>query len=396
MDGRLKIQIAGITDVGQKRSHNEDTFFCGTVWDDNHVLAIVIDGCGGHKGGAEAARLTQVGMLQYLNGQVPGDSGLLLKKALVHANNLVHGRRKEVRSLCEMCCVATAVIVDLDTRTLHMVHVGDTRLYASYDGRIIKLSHDHSPIGREEEMGIFTEIQAMNHPCRNIIERAVGLRELDDDTSYIEQGRFTIAAGLTWLLCSDGLSDMCTSAQISDILREDRPLPQIAWQLVEAANEEGGKDNITVAILRAEGKAPSDAPEVMNSYARMLDPQWKPDIRPVKRQKMRPECGATPQLTPIEGQEVCKEEASFKHIEAIVKPARHKTGLSTRKIVGYVLFWLLLAVALVFGIRTYQVQKQRRIEEEKRQIRQEIFHRNLYYNIDNIIRPKQQAEQPSK
>lgn len=281
MDNNIKIQGFGLTDVGKNRSSNEDTYFYGEIWDEQHVLALTIDGCGGHKGGAEAARITREAVLQYLHENAGESKEGILKKALVFANNKVNGIRRQKAELSDMCCVATAALVCLNEENLYLAHVGDTRIYASLDGRIIKLSHDHSPVGRDEERGYISETEAMNSPFRNVIERAVGEKYLQEDTDYIEYETFPITAGLTWMLCSDGLCDMITSARMSDILRDDVPLQQKAERLVAAANEAGGKDNITVVIFQAEGEDSSKAEDVMDYYATKLNPERTPDFNSI-------------------------------------------------------------------------------------------------------------------
>lgn len=281
MDNNIKIQGIGLTDIGKNRSSNEDTYFYGEIWDEQHVLALTIDGCGGHKGGAEAARITRDAVLQYLNENAGESKEGILKKALVFANNKVHEIRRQKAELSDMCCVATAALVCLNEENLYLAHVGDTRIYASLNGRIIKLSHDHSPVGRDEELGYITETEAMNSPYRNVIERAIGEKHLQEDTEYIEYETFPITAGLTCMLCSDGLCDMITSARMSDILSDDVSLQQKAERLVAAANEAGGKDNITVVIFQTEGEDSSKAEDVMDYYATKLNPERTPDFNSI-------------------------------------------------------------------------------------------------------------------
>ena len=132
-----------------------------------------------------------------------------------------------------------------------MSHVGDTRLYELAEGKLVKLSHDHSPIGIREEMGILTEVEAMSHPKRNIIERCIGDVSLENDTDYIETAIFPFKPGATYLLCSDGLTDLVTSAEISQILSEDTDIDNKTDKLIAAANNAGGKDNITVLLLNS-------------------------------------------------------------------------------------------------------------------------------------------------
>ena len=268
MDG---IQYTGMTDVGRKRSGNEDRFHVGQCWDDRHLLALCIDGCGGYSGGQIAAQMTVDHVLEYLNEHPAGEKVELLKQAVIYANNLIHETRNTEPALERMCCVVTAALFELDEASIHMVHVGDSRLYAIADERIIKLSHDHSAVGRDEESGILTEIEAMQSPVRNVIERAVGERNLENDTDYIETEVYPMNGGITWLFCSDGLTDMITSAEIVDIIGQDISLDEKAGKLVAAANDAGGKDNITVILVQADGQVNAMTESVMNKYAYMVN-----------------------------------------------------------------------------------------------------------------------------
>lgn len=418
MNKTLTIQATGKSDVGKAREGNEDRFYCGPVWEDRYRLALVIDGCGGHLGGEQAAQMTHDEILKFLNEHKQGDAAFLLKAAMIVANNKVHEARRRDENLREMCCVATAALMDLQQEKLFMAHVGDTRLYAAYDGRIIKLSHDHSPVGRDEEQGFITETQAMNHHHRNIIERAIGEKRLDKDTTYIETDTFPLSAGITYMLCSDGLCDMITSAQMSDILHEDISVSEMVDKLIEAANEAGGKDNITVAVLRIEGEDTSDAASIMEFYATKMSPEKKVSFRSISNfsitnveepqpQNERPSQANTPDTASDEKEEEStvkntqKEELSLvdnvQKIEQVEKVERAEQSeqelstincqLSTKKgnsQIAFIALWILLAIGVVLGIYAYQAHKQKVIEERNEIIRQEIYQRQLQDSIKSL------------
>jgi len=441
MDTRLTIQGTGMTDVGKKRTGNEDTYYCGTIWDERYMLALVVDGCGGYKGGAEAARITRDSMLEYLETNPSGDRLSLLKSALVYANNKVYDARNAEDGLEEMCCVATAVLLDAEQERMVMVHVGDTRLYASIEGRIIKLSHDHSPVGRYEEEGVLSESEAMSHPDRNVIERAVGVDFLDEDTTYIEQVEFPITSGLTFLLCSDGLCDMVSSAVMNDILGSDADLQQKVASLVDAANDAGGKDNITVVVLHTDGKDGTQAWDMMNRYSTIMNPDRKPDnSNSLKNFTMKSISGhsdgemdddsepdteseagqvepfdtesATAQLPdkekPLETAQDITETASNdteetgtggpsfeqeqKDIEEEVPDNStvnaDKSSPRKRKFL-FIIVWLLLATGVVAGVVAYRGYQDKLIEQRNESIRERIRVRNLYYNVYNLNRGNQ-------
>lgn len=276
MNKKLDIQYHGLTDTGKTRATNEDCFWCGDVCGGRFVLAAVIDGCGGHQGGLQAATITRGTLVEYLSQDHTGDTASWLNAAMIEANNRVYCGRYDDEALAEMCCVATAIIIDREQRMLYMAHVGDTRLYASYEGRIIKLSHDHAPIGKKEELGFLSETEAMSHWQRNVIDRAVGHRFLYATDPYVEMQSFPLTGGLTLMLCSDGLYDMVTSAQMSGILRQQKTPEEMATELVEAANQAGGKDNVTVVVLHTSPEEEQETARMMDTYAERMNPYKKP------------------------------------------------------------------------------------------------------------------------
>ena len=244
------IIYAGLTDVGKQRSNNEDTWVCRHIWDENTIIAAVIDGVGGYEGGEVAAQIAAKELVAYLEKYPNGERAQLLKEAIVYANNRIFEERSKNQRMSDMGCVITSVLIEQDKSLVHMAHVGDTRLYEYQAGCLIKRSHDQSPIGRYEEMGLLNEKEAMEHPMRNIIERDLGRKLLDNATEdYIETATFSLNENSSWLLCSDGLTDMLIASQIMQILADNERPDEQARSLIDAANDAGGKDNITVVIL---------------------------------------------------------------------------------------------------------------------------------------------------
>lgn len=241
----------GLTDVGRKRGNNEDAVVIQHIWDDNHILAVAIDGVGGYEGGEVASAMAAEKIVEYLEKYRNGERIDLLKQAVVYANNEIYNARKENPALSNMSCVLTAVIVEVEQRRINMAHVGDTRLYRLAGGVYTKLSHDQSLVGYREEIGELTEEEAMKHPQRNIINQDVGSRELSyDNKEYIEVATFDINTKSTQLLlCSDGLCDMVMSYQMQSLLETDITTEEKVKALIEAANIAGGKDNITVIVI---------------------------------------------------------------------------------------------------------------------------------------------------
>ena len=249
MRNRENIKFCGLTDTGKRRTNNEDAFVAEKL-DDNTVLAVVIDGVGGYEGGEVAAEIAQKEIPFYLKEFNRGERLELVKQAVVCANNAIFDRRQLDTARPNMSCVLTSALIDTDRKVINMVHVGDTRMYQYHNGELLKLSHDHSYVGYCEEIGELTEEQAMHHPRRNEISRAVGEeRHGVSDQSFLEAVEHPLLSDSILLLCSDGLTDLVTSAQIVSILEQDVPLEEKTKQLVNAANEAGGKDNITVVLV---------------------------------------------------------------------------------------------------------------------------------------------------
>lgn len=244
-----KILFYGLSDMGKQRTNNEDAFVAERL-DQNTVLAVAIDGVGGYEGGEVAADIARTEIPKYLNQFRNGERIELLKQAVVSANNTIFERRRTDTERANMSCVLTSALIDTKRKIIDMVHVGDTRMYQYHYGELVKFSHDHSLVGYREEVGDLTEEQAMHHPQRNVISRDVGsaLHEAND-RDFIEAEEFPLLPNSILLLCSDGLTDVITSQQIKDILGLTSALEKKAEKLIEAANNAGGKDNITVVLV---------------------------------------------------------------------------------------------------------------------------------------------------
>ena len=248
MDAK-KLLLFGMTDKGRQRANNEDSFVAEQL-DENAVLAVVIDGIGGYEGGEVAAEIAQREIPSYLKEFNRGERLELLKQAVVCANNAIYDRRRFDTARPHMGCVLTSAIIDTNRKVIDMVHVGDTRLYQYHQGELRKLSHDHSYVGYCEENGELTEEQAMHHPRRNEISRAVGEGQHGvSDLGFLDAEKFPLLPNSTFLLCSDGLTDLVTSHQIVAILEQPISLEEKVQMLIDAANEAGGKDNVTVVLV---------------------------------------------------------------------------------------------------------------------------------------------------
>ncbi|HUB79561.1 MAG TPA: protein phosphatase 2C domain-containing protein [Bryobacteraceae bacterium] len=232
------------TDTGMLRDHNEDRYWM----DSDRGVFLVVDGVGGQAAGELAAQ-TAVETIREAMRWTDAPPEERVKAAITAANNRIFRRAQQDDEHRGMSCVLTLALVEDSVITIG--HVGDSRLYLLWDGAIRKLTSDHSPVGEDEDAGALSEEQAMLHPRRHEVFRDVGSRLRDvEDEGFIEirQARFRDDAAL--LLCSDGLTDHLTAAAIRAITGRYAGDPaRIAAELVEAANDAGGRDNITALFV---------------------------------------------------------------------------------------------------------------------------------------------------
>jgi PPM family protein phosphatase len=237
--------VAGIvTDPGQQRSNNEDLFHV----DEEQGLFVVVDGVGGQAAGEEAARIA-VDAIRDRFDDPAGDTEERIREAIALANNRIFQRAESRPELRGMGCVLTLAVVE--GRTVTIGHVGDSRLYQIRNGRMNKITLDHSPVGESEDRGELSEAEAMAHPRRNEVYRDIGAEpHQPGDPGFIEIFRTSLPYDAALLLSSDGLTDMLTRDQMLRIIETyDGDPHRIARELVTAANDAGGKDNITVIFV---------------------------------------------------------------------------------------------------------------------------------------------------
>ena len=246
MVSRTKLRCAGGSHPGLVRSNNEDRYYC----DPTRGILLVVDGIGGHAAGEKAADVA-VNMLRSRLERETGTASERIREAITVANNEIFRLARTNPDWDGMACVLTVAVVEEGSAVIG--HVGDSRLYKIRGGRIQKITHDHSPVGEREDNNDLSEADAMRHPRRNEVYRDVGTEEhTPDDAEFIELIRIPFEADSALLLCSDGLSDQVTSSEILRSVSRHAGNPDAAIEeLVDAANQAGGKDNVTVVI--AEG-----------------------------------------------------------------------------------------------------------------------------------------------
>lgn len=240
----------GLTDTGKVRVNNEDTFIAQTVMNDRFILACAIDGVGGYSGGEVAAALAKESILEHFSRTV-SNIPEMMKDALLIANERIYAERRQVREHESMACVLTLAVVDVESNEFYYIHVGDTRLYLLRDNSLVKLTKDQSFVGFLEDTGRLSEDAAMRHPKRNEINKALGFGgELAKDGDYLESGHSPFLPGDMILLCSDGLTDMVNKNNLTNILTNENSLEEKAKELIDTANKNGGRDNITAVLVK--------------------------------------------------------------------------------------------------------------------------------------------------
>ncbi len=227
---------AGRSDVGRQRSANEDSLVMSPPF------FAVADGMGGAKAG-EVASATAV---EVFGGEREAGEGgeIQLARIVREANRRIHELSGTEESYRGMGTTLTAAKISGDDVSL--AHVGDSRAYLLRGGELEQLTHDHSLVAELERSGQITAEAAEHHPQRSIITRALGPEPDVEVDTYTIPGR----DGDLFLICSDGLTSMISDDEVGSILRSSDGLDAAAEALVRAANQSGGRDNITVVLFR--------------------------------------------------------------------------------------------------------------------------------------------------
>ncbi len=256
-----------------RRENNEDRILC----EPDRGIFVVVDGMGGEAAGEVAAQQAVDAIAARLH-QETGSIERRIKEAIAGANNEIYRLAERNPSQRGMACVLTAAIIK--NGMLHIGHVGDSRLYRIYQGKIRKLTSDHSPVGQREDAGELSELEAMRHPRRNEVFRDVGSQlQKPDNDDFIEYIQTPFENDAALILCSDGLSDMIPSGEVLQTVIENAGRPRdCTRRLIEKANAAGGKDNISAIVVEGDDFAAScakqkDAP-AGDSRVSFLQRRW--------------------------------------------------------------------------------------------------------------------------
>jgi PPM family protein phosphatase len=234
------------TDTGRQRHANEDSYFARAP------LFAVADGMGGAQAGEVASRIAAGAFEQrsQVSNEEPAEGQL--EEIAQTANRQIHQLAQEDSSRAGMGTTLTSALVRGDE--VAFGHVGDSRAYVLRDGKLKRLTKDHSLVEELRRQGRLTEEEAEEHPQRSIITRALG----PEPSVNVDTMTFPARDGDVFLICSDGLTTMVSDDEIRQILVESRSLRSAVSKLVEAANRGGGRDNITAVAFRL---ADADAKE---------------------------------------------------------------------------------------------------------------------------------------
>lgn len=239
------------TDPGQARDNNEDS----AVFDDATHLGVLADGMGGYNAGEIASGMATAfiksELVRWFTEVGQSVNPLEIKRAIeICVDNANRAIYNAARANPKYSGMGTTLVVGVfqDARLI-LGHVGDSRCYRLRENRLLQITKDHSLLQEQVDAGLLTLAQAQNAPNKNLVTRAIGV----EDSVMLEVNEHAVEPGDIYLMCSDGLSDMMQDMAIEKILQNGTSLTQMAAELVASANENGGRDNITVLLTQASG-----------------------------------------------------------------------------------------------------------------------------------------------
>ncbi len=246
----MRLEVASLSHIGQIRQRNEDAMgylepVQLEVLDGKGSLFIVADGMGGHRGGEIASLLAVDTVLEAYYASSESDPAKALDIAFKSANAVIIEKSRTDVSLYGMGTTCTALVVRKGEG--YFAHVGDSRAYLFRGGELTQLTEDHSLVGEMVRSGILTDEDARMHPRRNVITRSIGTHE--DLFVDLSRSPLRLVDGDMFVLCSDGLTSLVSQSELKAVLASNPPR-KACEALVDLANEHGGKDNVTVQIVK--------------------------------------------------------------------------------------------------------------------------------------------------
>ena len=238
------LKTFSITDIGKRRKLNQDYVYTSEHPVGNLPnLFIVADGMGGHNAGDYASKVTVETIVEKVSNSSETECTCILEEAIQAANKLIRVKACESADLEGMGTTVVAATCRGDR--LFVANVGDSRLYVTSGGEIRQITRDHSWVEEMVRRGGLGREEAKVHPGRNIITRAIG----GDDNVKVDYFMVQLKEGDLVLMCTDGLTNMLEDGEICEILKGTRDIARKAQELVEAANDRGGRDNISVLLI---------------------------------------------------------------------------------------------------------------------------------------------------
>ena len=235
----------GKTDVGRLRANNEDAFYVNNNGPKPlENLYIIADGMGGHNAGDVASSRSISEFCNYVsNNPHIVYTEDYLAAALIDANSRIHASAIAAPHLLGMG--TTFSVCTIDKNNMYYAHVGDSRIYVINNQKMLQITKDHSLVAEMAEKGMITEEEARHHPDKNVITRAIGT----DSYVNVDKGYFPLDDVSYILMCSDGLTNMVSDADIKSIIASDIDTCDKVDKLVFYANQAGGDDNISVVLV---------------------------------------------------------------------------------------------------------------------------------------------------
>jgi len=244
--GIFEVQMSGACDPGIARDHNEDAIAIQEDDGRGYLLAIVCDGMGGHSAGEVASALAVGVLSEYIAKEFGSDKtpDVLLREGFAQANERIDEQAQANPSAHGMGCTCVAVLGIRDR--MWVGHAGDSRLYRVRDAHAEQITVDHTMVQELVDQNLLTPEQAATHPYRGRISRCLGHGKHKSDASVLE---IVLDKGDNLMLCSDGLSDVVPIDEIQALVCQ-RDVRNASKRLIEAANKQGGPDNISVIVMR--------------------------------------------------------------------------------------------------------------------------------------------------
>ena len=240
------LKIAGTTDVGQKRTRNEDFL----ILDEGLCIVAIADGMGGHNAGEIASQMAASSIVMqlslWLKKSKPRTIKRNMQKAITRFINTANTEIFEAAAIDinKKGMGTTLVATVYQEGVLTVAHVGDSRAYLFRNKQLITLTKDHSKVQELIDGGLISTEQAENSRYKNILTRAIGV----SDRVIVDFNKINLKVNDKILICTDGLTNMLSDSVIEEILLMDESLPVLLKNLISRANQLGGHDNITIAL----------------------------------------------------------------------------------------------------------------------------------------------------